>query len=77
MRSRIMSVKQVIDSRCTLFSVIAFLCLSAQLVLAESAQHEESDLPITPLQVGTPERIEVSPSEFTISGPRYQLQLVM
>ena len=77
MRSSIKPFEQGIVSHCTRFSLIAFLCLSAQLVSGESAQHEESDLPITPLQVGTPERIEVSPSEFTVSGPRDQLQLVV
>ena len=46
-------------------------------MFGESAQHDETDLPITPIQVGAPERIEVSPSEFTISGPRDQLQLVI
>ncbi len=77
MRSSIKPVKQGIVTRCTLFSLISFLCVSAQLVLGESAQHEEADLPIIPIQVGTPERIEVSPAEFTICGPRDQLQLVV
>ena len=77
MRSSIKPFEECIVSHCTRFSLIAFLCLSAHLVSGESAQHEESDLPITPIQVGTPERIEVSPSEFTISGPRDQLQLLV
>ena len=77
MRSSINPFEKCIVFLCTRFSLIAFLCLLAQLVSGESAQHEESDLPITPLQVGTPERIEVSPSKFTISGPRDQLQLVV
>ena len=77
MRSSIKPFEECIVSHCTRVSLIAFLCLSAHLVSGESAQHEESDLPITPIQAGTPERIEVSPSEFTISGPREQLQLLV
>ena len=73
MRSKIKSIKQCVVSHDSLKSLIAFLFLSAQLVFGESAQHDETDLPITPIQVGTPERIEVSPSEFTISP----LQLVV
>ena len=77
MRSKVKFIKQCVVSHDSLKSLIAFLFLSAQLVFGESAQHDETDLPITPIQVGTPERIEVSPSEFTISGPRDRLQLVI
>src|SRR5687768_18577083 len=33
--------------------------------------------PLEPIQVGTPQRIEVSPPAFKLAGPRRQLQLVV
>ena len=38
---------------------------------------EEAKLPISEIQIGQPERIEISPREFTLSGPRQRLQLVV
>ncbi|MEO0415824.1 MAG: hypothetical protein AAF226_12835, partial [Verrucomicrobiota bacterium] len=44
---------------------------------AENTQHEESDLPITPIEGGAPISIEVVPKQFTFTGPRSHLQLVV
>lgn len=63
-------------------SVIKVACvlvwlLGSFVALAEKSQHEEADLPIVPIEVGAPLRIDVSPKTFTFTGPRDRLQLVV
>jgi hypothetical protein len=51
----------------------AFLLLTTLLARAYVAANE----PLEPIQVGTPQRIEVSPASFKLQGPRRQVQLVV
>ena len=51
-----------------------FLNLLGALVLPALAAGQEG---LEPIQVGTPQRIEVAPAEFKLEGPRRQVQLVV
>ena len=53
-----------------LLTLLFPLCLTA-----ENELYEEAALPIAPIEVGDPDRLELRPPAFTLSGTRQRLQL--
>ena len=57
------------------FTIPFFVFASA--TFAENELYEETDLPISPIEVGKPQKLELHPAKFTLSGPRSHMQLML
>ena len=51
--------------------------LFAKTLHAENVLYEEEELSISPIEAGKPLRLEIHPKEFTLSGNRQQLQILV
>ena len=51
--------------------------LFAKTLNAENVLYEEAELSISPIEAGKPLRLEIHPKEFTLSGNRQQLQILV